>query len=74
MSHNTPASTPLAASQLRAKHGPRIGNALNVLIQYVNAGMEYPNAEWRVIEAGGLNDSEVQSLRAAYDAAEWVQT
>lgn len=58
----------LSASVLRAKHGPRVGNALFVLNGYVTKGMEYPAAEWRVIEAGDLSDNEVQALRAAYDA------
>ena len=57
----------LSASELRAKHGPRIGNALNVLNQYVDRGMEYPDAEVRVIEASDLSDAEVERLRAGYD-------
>lgn len=38
-----------------------------ILAILVNAGREYPDAEWRVVDALKLDDEETAEMRDAYD-------
>ena len=43
------------------------GTPWTVLVDLVADGVEYPDAEWAVTEAFGLDDDEVIDLREQYD-------